>query len=170
MKNFSGFEMPKTLRAQSQTQSLIRAFIILAIIAFVVDYVTLPAYNYHDVGFITLIVIYLFIFGSLYSVFSHRFDLITRGSYTLAFLLIAFIITFIFALWSDSIILGIFSILLIIISLINVIGEFKQMSMEYSSSEYNLEYKIVTIEKHGIEKKDTIYVLTRKDLDNKSKR
>ena len=62
MKNFSGFEMPKTLRAQSQTQSLIRAFIILAIIAFVVDYVTLPAYNYHDVGFITLIVIYLFIF------------------------------------------------------------------------------------------------------------
>ena len=92
MKNFSGFEMPKTLRAQSQTQSLIRAFIILAIIAFVVDYVTLPAYNFHDVGFITLIVIYLFIFGSLYSAFSHRFDLITRGSYTLAFLLIAFMI------------------------------------------------------------------------------
>lgn len=86
------------------------------------------------------------------------------------FLLIAFIITFIFALWSDSIILGIFSILLNIISLINVIDEFKQLSMEYSSSEYNLEYKIVTIEKHGIEKKDTIYVLTRKDLDNKSKR
>lgn len=86
------------------------------------------------------------------------------------FLLIAFIITFIFALWSDSIILGIFSILLIIISLINVIDEFKQMSMEYSSSEYNLEYKIVTIEEYGIEKKDTIYVLTRKDLDNKSKR
>lgn len=69
------------------------------------------------------------------------------------FLLIAFIITFIFALWSDSIILGIFSILLIIISLINVIDEFKQMSMEYSSSEYNLEYKIVTIEEYGIEKK-----------------
>lgn len=86
------------------------------------------------------------------------------------FLLIAFIITFIFALWSDSIILGIFSILLIIISLINVIDEFKQLSMEYSSSEYNLEYKIVTIEEYGIEKKDTIYVLTRKDLDNKSKR
>lgn len=86
------------------------------------------------------------------------------------FLLIAFIITFIFALWSDSIILGIFSILLIIISLINVFDEFKQLSMEYSSSEYNLEYKIVTIEEYGIEKKDTIYVLTRKDLDNKDKR
>ena len=86
------------------------------------------------------------------------------------FLLIAFIITFIFAFWSDSIILGIFSILLIIISLINVIDEFKQLSMEYSSSEYNLEYKIVTIEEYGIEKKDTIYVLTRKDLDNKAKR
>lgn len=69
------------------------------------------------------------------------------------FLLIAFIITFIFAFWSDSIILGIFSILLIIISLINVIDEFKQLSMEYSSSEYNLEYKIVTIEEYGIEKK-----------------
>ena len=41
---------------------------------------------------------------------------------------------------------------------------------EYSSSEYNLEYKIVTIEEYGIEKKDTIYVLTRKDLDNKAKR
>ena len=41
---------------------------------------------------------------------------------------------------------------------------------EYSSSEYNLEYKIVTIEEYGIEKKDTIYVLTRKDLDNKDKR
>ena len=86
------------------------------------------------------------------------------------FLLIAFIITFIFALLSDSIILGIFSILLIIISLINVTDEFKQLSMEYSSSEYNLEYKIVTIEEYGIEKKDTIYVLTRKDLDNKDKR
>ena len=86
------------------------------------------------------------------------------------FLLIAFIIKFIFAFWSVSIILGIFSILLIIISLINVIDEFKQLSMEYSSSEYNLEYKIVTIEEYGIEKKDTIYVLTRKDLDNKAKR
>lgn len=59
---------------------------------------------------------------------------------------------------------------MIIISLINVIDEFKQLSMEYSSSEYNLEYKIVTIEEYGIEKKDTIYVLTRKDLDNKDKR
>ena len=61
---FNGFEMPKTFKAKNQIQSFIQALIIVGIVAFVVDYITLPAYNLHDAGFITLLVIYLFIFDS----------------------------------------------------------------------------------------------------------
>ena len=75
---FNGFEMPKTFKAKNQIQSFIQALIIVGIVAFVVDYITLPAYNLHDAGFITLLVIYLFVFGTLYSAFSHRFDFIVK--------------------------------------------------------------------------------------------
>lgn len=59
-----------------------------------------------------------------------------------------------------------------LISAAGIYNEFfpESTTYDYPASEYILEYKIVTIEEYGIEKKDTIYVLTRKDLDNKSKR
>ena len=89
---FNGFEIPKTFKAKNQIQSFIQALIIVGIVAFVVDYITLPAYNLHDAGFITLLVIYLFVFGTLYSTFSHRFDFIVKITYGLGVLLILFMI------------------------------------------------------------------------------
>lgn len=89
---FNGFEMPKTFKAKNQIQSFIQALIIVGIVAFVVDYITLPAYNLHDAGFITLLVIYLFVFGTLYSAFSHRFDFIVKITYGFGVLLIVFMI------------------------------------------------------------------------------
>ena len=89
---FNGFEMPKTFKAKNQIQSFMQALIIVGIVAFVVDYITLPAYNLHDAGFITLLVIYLFVFGTLYSAFSHRFDFIVKITYGLGVLLILFMI------------------------------------------------------------------------------
>lgn len=89
---FNGFEMPKTFKAINQIQSFMQALIIVGIVAFVVDYITLPAYNLHDAGFITLLVIYLFVFGTLYSTFSHRFDFIVKITYGLGVLLILFMI------------------------------------------------------------------------------
>lgn len=93
---FNGFEMPKTFKAKNQIQSFIQALIIVGIVAFVVDYITLPAYNLHDVGFITLLVIYLFVFGTLYSAFSHRFDFIVKITYGFGVLLIVFMIVMTF--------------------------------------------------------------------------
>lgn len=89
---FNGFEMPKTFKAKNQIQSFIQALIIVGIVTFVVDYITLPAYNLHDAGFITLLVIYLFVFGTLYSAFSHRFDFIVKITYGFGVLLIVFMI------------------------------------------------------------------------------
>lgn len=89
---FNGFEIPKTFKAKNQIQSFIQALIIVGIVAFVVDYITLPAYNLHDAGFITLLVIYLFVFGTLYSAFSHRFDFIVKITYGFGVLLIVFMI------------------------------------------------------------------------------
>lgn len=93
---FNGFEIPKTFKAKNQIQSFIQALIIVGIVAFVVDYITLPAYNLHDAGFITLIVVYLFVFGTLYSAFSHRFDFIVKITYGFGVLLIVFMIVMTF--------------------------------------------------------------------------
>lgn len=93
---FNGFEIPKTFKAKNQIQSFIQALIIVGIVTFVVDYITLPAYNLHDAGFITLLVIYLFVFGTLYSAFSHRFDFIVKITYGFGVLLIVFMIVMTF--------------------------------------------------------------------------
>ena len=84
---FKGFDVPKTFKTYNQVQSFIQALVIVGVIAFVVDYVTLPAYNLHDIGFLTLLVVYLFIFGTLYSSFSHRFDFVVKAVYSLGILL-----------------------------------------------------------------------------------
>lgn len=89
---FSGFEMPKTFKAYSRFQSLMISLFILIVVAFVVDYVTLPSYNLHDMGFITLLVIYLFMFGTIYTAFSHRFDFISKAVYTLGTTLVVLMI------------------------------------------------------------------------------
>mgnify|MGYP003587358370 FL=1 len=66
---FYGFNIPKAKKALPTWQALIRALLILAVIAVGIDYVTLPAYNIHDTAFIMLVVFYLFIFGMVYFVF-----------------------------------------------------------------------------------------------------
>lgn len=94
IKSFNGFEIPKTFKAYGKLRSLIQSLMIVGIIAFIVDYVTLPAYNFHDIGFITLLVIYLVLFGTLYSAYSHRFDILVKGTYLSAALLVAFMLVF----------------------------------------------------------------------------
>lgn len=93
---FYGFNIPKAKKALPKWQALIRAFLVLAVIAVGVDYVTLPAYNIHDTAFIMLVVFYLFVFGMVYFVFSYQIDFIVKLCIGLGFALIAFTLVFSF--------------------------------------------------------------------------
>jgi len=93
---FYGFNIPKAKKALPKWQALIRAFLVLAVIAVGVDYVTLPAYNIHDTTFIMLVVFYLFVFGMVYFVFSYQIDFIVKLCIGLGFALIAFTLVFSF--------------------------------------------------------------------------
>ena len=93
---FYGFNIPKAKRALPKWQALLRALVVLAAVAFVVDYVSLPAYNIHDTGFIMLVVFYLFLFGVVYFAFSYQINLIVKLCIGLGFGLIAFTVVFSF--------------------------------------------------------------------------
>jgi hypothetical protein len=97
---FYNFNIPKSNKVYKPIQSFIQALVIVLVFAFIVDYVTLPAYNIHNSGFLFLLVFYLLIFGTLYATFSHRFDLIVKGSYTIATVIV--IATFILSLLSSE--------------------------------------------------------------------
>jgi len=127
---FNGFEMPRTFKAYNQLQSILQALVIIGLIAFVVDYITLPAYNFHDIGFITLLVIYLFLFGTLYSAFSHRFDIIVRGSYFLGSILILFML--IMSLLSSE--------------FLNA-GRYRDQIVIKSSSDFSSEFDVIDLKK-----------------------
>ncbi|MDP3445061.1 MAG: hypothetical protein Q8T08_19545, partial [Ignavibacteria bacterium] len=93
---FYNFNIPKSNKVYNPVQSFIQALVVVLVFAFIVDYVTLPAYNIHNSGFLFLLVFYILIFGTLYATFSHRFDLIVKGSYTIAFVIVVatFVLSF----------------------------------------------------------------------------
>jgi len=93
---FYNFHIPKSNKVYNPVQSFIQALGVVLVFAFIVDYVTLPAYNIHNSGFLFLLVFYILIFGTLYATFSHRFDWIVKGSYTIAFVIVVatFVLSF----------------------------------------------------------------------------
>jgi hypothetical protein len=93
---FYNFNIPKSNKVYNPVQSFIQALVVVLVFAFIVDYVTLPAYNIHNSGFLFLLVFYILIFGTLYATFSHRFDFIVKGSYTIAFVIVVatFVLSF----------------------------------------------------------------------------
>lgn len=97
---FYSFNIPKSNKVYNPTQSFIQSLVIVLVFAFIVDYVTLPAYNIHNSGFLFLLVFYLLIFGTLYATFSHRFDLIVKGTYTIATVIV--IATFVLSFLSSE--------------------------------------------------------------------
>lgn len=87
---FYNFDLPRSNKKFNPLQSLIQALVIVGVVAFIVDYVTLPAYNLHNAGFMFLLVFYLALFGTLYAAFSHRMDTVVKVSYGLAFIIVIF--------------------------------------------------------------------------------
>jgi len=93
---FYGFDIPKSTKKLSPLRSLLQSIVIVGVIAFIIDYVSLPAYNIHDAGFMFLLVFYFLIFGTLYASFSHQFNIIVKTAYGLALIIVLFTITMTF--------------------------------------------------------------------------
>lgn len=144
---FKGFDVPKTFKAYNQVQSFIQALVIVGIIAFIVDYVTLPAYNLHDIGFLTLLVIYLFAFGTLYSSFSHRFDFVVKTVYSLGILLIVFMMGF--SLLSSE--------------FLNA-GKYRDQIVIKSSSDFDAELDVIDLKKIPLVDQNTAQQLGDKQI------
>lgn len=81
---FKQFNIPKVKKTRKIGSALFTSLVIMALIAFVIDYVSLPAYNIHDQGFIVLMIAYLVGFGFLMAVFTQGFTAFTKIPFTLA--------------------------------------------------------------------------------------
>lgn len=74
MNPFFQFEYPKSPSRSSKGMAILRSLAAVLVLALVIDYVSLPAYNLHDQGFIFLLVMYLGLFAFLYLFQHQRFD------------------------------------------------------------------------------------------------
>ena len=144
---FYGFNIPKAKKALPKWQALIRALLILAVIAVGIDYVTLPAYNIHDTAFIMLVVFYLFIFGMVYFVFSYQIDFIVKLCIGLGFALIAF--TLLFSFLSSE--------------MLNA-GRYRDQIQITSSNEFNAQFDAIELEKIPLVDQNTAQQLGDKQI------
>ena len=144
---FYGFNIPKAKKALPKWQALIRALLILAVIAVGIDYVTLPAYNIHDTAFIMLVVFYLFIFGMVYFVFSYQIDFIVKLCIGLGFALIAF--TLVFSFLSSE--------------MLNA-GRYRDQIQITSSNEFNAQFDAIELEKIPLVDQNTAQQLGDKQI------
>ena len=144
---FYGFNIPKAKKALPKWQALIRALLILAVIAVGIDYVTLPAYNIHDTAFIMLVVFYLFIFGMVYFVFSYQIDFIVKLCIGLGFALIAF--TLLFSFLSSE--------------MLNA-GRYRDQIQINSSNEFNAQFDAIQLEKIPLVDQNTAQQLGDKQI------
>ena len=144
---FYGFNIPKAKKALPKWQALIRALLILAVIAVGIDYVTLPAYNIHDTAFIMLVVFYLFIFGMVYFVFSYQIDFIVKLCIGLGFALIAF--TLLFSFLSSE--------------MLNA-GRYRDQIQITSSNEFNAQFDAIQLEKIPLVDQNTAQQLGDKQI------
>ena len=144
---FYGFNIPKAKKALPKWQALIRALLILAVIAVGIDYVTLPAYNIHDTAFIMLVVFYLFIFGMVYFVFSYQIDFVVKLCIGLGFALIAF--TLLFSFLSSE--------------MLNA-GRYRDQIQITSSNEFNAQFDAIELEKIPLVDQNTAQQLGDKQI------
>ena len=144
---FYGFNIPKAKKALPKWQALIRALLVLVVIAVGVDYVTLPAYNIHDTAFIMLVVFYLFIFGMVYFVFSYQIDFVVKLCIGLGFALIAF--TLVFSLLSSE--------------MLNA-GRYRDQIQITSSNEFNAQFDAIQLEKIPLVDQNTAQQLGDKQI------
>lgn len=87
MSQYFNFEYPKSSFKVSKIKALVQSLVAVLIFAFIVDYVTLPAYNIHDQSFIFLLIVYLVLFAFLYLFQHHSFDWIFKLPVLLALIL-----------------------------------------------------------------------------------
>ena len=144
---FYGFNIPKAKKVLPKWQALIRALLILAVIAVGIDYVTLPAYNIHDTAFIMLVVFYLFIFGMVYFVFSYQIDFVVKLCIGLGFALIAF--TLVFSFLSSE--------------MLNA-GRYRDQIQITSSNEFNAQFDAIQLEKIPLVDQNTAQQLGDKQI------
>lgn len=78
MMIFNMNDLPRFNKRLSQGQALIRSLGLVLIVAAIVDYVTLPAYNFHNIGFITLLSLYCLMFSFLYFAMRVKLDWIFK--------------------------------------------------------------------------------------------
>lgn len=90
---FSQLNGYKTQTKQKPVSALIISLSLVSIIAFVIDYVSLPAYNLHDQAFIMLVIFYLVIFAILMAILSQSMTVFSRFSFYGAALLFVISIT-----------------------------------------------------------------------------
>lgn len=144
---FYGFNIPKAKKSLPKWQALIRALLVLAVLAFGIDYVTLPAYNIHDTAFIMLVVFYLFVFAMVYFAFAYQMDWIVKLCIGLGFGLIAF--TLVFSFLSSE--------------MLNA-GRYRDQIQITSSSEFNAEFDAIDINKIPLVDQNTAQQLGDKQI------
>lgn len=66
------FNIPQTSFSMNSSKALIIALVVTGLVAGINDYVSLPAYNLHDMSFIFLMAFYLIVFAFVYVIFSQK--------------------------------------------------------------------------------------------------
>lgn len=79
-------------KARGAKKSLFTSLVLVVLLAFVVDYLTLPAYNLRNSGIYLLFAFYFAVFGILNFLMTQKFSGPSRFSLTLSGLLVAFVV------------------------------------------------------------------------------
>lgn len=79
-------------KSKGSTKSLLASLIIVAIMAFVIDYVTLPAYNFQNSSIYLLFAFYFVVFAVINFMLTQRFSTLVRNSIAVAALLVIFVV------------------------------------------------------------------------------
>lgn len=88
MKLYSLFDIPEYKRSLSNVKALIISTLGLGLLALIIDYVSLPVYNLHDMGFIFLVVFYLGIFALSMVFLTQRISIFFKAPIVVAGLLL----------------------------------------------------------------------------------
>ncbi len=81
-------------KTYSMVKAVLMALGIVLLLALVIDYVSLPAYNIHDMGFLGLLIMYFGLFGFLIYFFSGKLTIISYASFVVALSIVGFIVVF----------------------------------------------------------------------------
>ncbi|MGB7595015.1 MAG: CvpA family protein [Erysipelotrichaceae bacterium] len=79
-------------KSKGNKKSIFTSLVIVVLLALVIDYVTLPAYNLQNSGIYMLFAFYFIAFGVLNFLFSQRFSTLVRNSVAIGALLVVFVV------------------------------------------------------------------------------